>query len=458
MANRYLEGNFAPVHEEVTAVDLAVTGTVPAFLDGRYLRNGPNPPGDPGERHHWFLGHGMVHGVRLRAGRAEWYRNRWVARPGSEDKGPNTNVIGHAGQTLALVESGPTPYELTFDLDSVGRCDFGGTLSFGEGAESTQGYTAHPHRDPVSGELHAVSYNWVRGTTVDYTVIGTDMTVVKHVEVQTHGMPMIHDCAITENHLVIYDLPVSFDFGMVTTGHPRQNPNTPEWVIDRVARGEPVNDPTAPLPYSWDPDYPARLGLVPRAGDGSDVRWFEVDQCYVFHTLNAYETGTGEVVVEAVRHPRMFATDFTGPNEGDTSLVRFTLDLSSGKVREDRMDEHPQEFPRYDERRTGQRHRYGYTVGMVGPAFGDQIRKHDVSTGTVETRSLGGGREAAEFCFVPDPDSDVEDAGVLMGFVFDPPAGRSELRILDAGSLEDVASVVLPGRVPTGFHGNWVDV
>ena len=57
---------------------------------------------------------------------------------------------------------------------------------------------------------------------------------------------------------------------------------------------------------------------------------------------------------------------------------------------------------------------------------------------------------------MPAPGSAVEDDGVLMGYVFDPDAGRSELRILDAGSLEDVASVSLPGRVPTGFHGNWL--
>ena len=81
--NRFLQGPFAPVEEEITAFDLPVTGTLPAGLNGRYLRNGPNPLGldDPGYRFregHWFLGPGMVHGVRLRDGKAEWYRNRWV--------------------------------------------------------------------------------------------------------------------------------------------------------------------------------------------------------------------------------------------------------------------------------------------------------------------------------------------------------------------------------------------
>src|ERR1700759_5135722 len=142
--NRFLEGSFAPVKEEITATDLPVTGQVPAGLSGRYLRNGPNPLGLDDPNYHWFLGDGMVHGVRLRDGRAEWYRNRFVRsravsdalgeapRRGPSHAGvdlpPNTNVLSHAGRTLALIEAGPLPYELTDELDTVGPCDFGGTL------------------------------------------------------------------------------------------------------------------------------------------------------------------------------------------------------------------------------------------------------------------------------------------------------------------------------------------
>lgn len=66
----YLTGHLAPVADEIEGRDLPVTGVLPPELTGRYLRNGPNPlPGeDPG---HWFAGHGMLHGVRLRDGRAE---------------------------------------------------------------------------------------------------------------------------------------------------------------------------------------------------------------------------------------------------------------------------------------------------------------------------------------------------------------------------------------------------
>src|SRR4029450_4993828 len=126
-SNPYLEGNFGPVTEEVTAFDLRVTGAIPRELRGRLLRIGPNPIAPEPATYHWFTGDGMVHGLRLRDGRAERYRNRWVrsgevatalgepVRPGpvhaEMDFGANTNVIGHAGRTFAIVEAGGRPYE-----------------------------------------------------------------------------------------------------------------------------------------------------------------------------------------------------------------------------------------------------------------------------------------------------------------------------------------------------------
>jgi len=150
--NRFLQGPFAPVTKEITAFDLPVTGRVPAELNGRYLRNGPNPLGLDDPNYHWFLGAGMLHGVRLRDGKAEWYRNRWVrskavaATLGEEwpagpvhegmDFAANTHIIRHAGRILATVEAGPLPYELSDELETRGPCDFGGTLPGGFAAHT----------------------------------------------------------------------------------------------------------------------------------------------------------------------------------------------------------------------------------------------------------------------------------------------------------------------------------
>ncbi|WP_116205612.1 carotenoid oxygenase family protein [Amycolatopsis circi] len=433
MGNLFLEGNFAPVEREYTSTRLTVTGQLPDYLDGRYLRNGPNPTDPDPETHHWFIGRGMVHGVRLRDGRAEWYRSR---RVGTDESGANTNVIGHAGRTIALVEGGMPQWELSEELDTLGVCDFDGTLS---------GYTAHPKRDPRTGELHAVSYQFGLGNKVQYSVVGTDGRARRTVDVEVTGAPMMHDFSLTERYVVFYDLPVTFD--------PDQAPvpvDVPDPLTARTGRG------VSSLPYRWNPDYPARVGVMPREGDNSDVRWFDVGQCYVFHPLNAYDEDD-RIVLDVVRHPKMFDRALHGPAEGEPTLDRWTVDLTLGKVVEERIDEHGQEFPRVDERLVGLPHRYGYTTALddrsrsVGAVY-----KHDLRKGSADAHRFGPGREPGEFVFVPSSADAGEDEGVLMGYVYDAAEARSDLVLLDAGTLETVAAVHLPDRVPHGFHGNWV--
>ncbi|MQA61673.1 MAG: carotenoid oxygenase, partial [Actinophytocola sp.] len=307
MANRFLAGSFEPVAKEQTVTEPAVTGTIPEYLDGRYLRNGPNPIGeiDP-VAYNWFVGDGMVHGLRLSGGRAEWYRNRWVRnRPvtaalgepasdtsffGGLDLATNTNVFAQAGRTFAAAEGGAVPYELTDELDNVGPCDFDGTL---HGA-----YTGHPQRDPQTGELHAVSYFFGWGNRVQYTVIGTDARVRRTVDIEVGGSPMMHNFSLTEKYVVIYDLPVTFDPRVAAKAStPRYlrgaarlmlsatigRIRIPDPIVASVSRRATSN---GTFPYAWDAAYPARIGVLPRDGDAGDIRWFDIDPCYVFHPLN----------------------------------------------------------------------------------------------------------------------------------------------------------------------------
>ncbi|RJQ66924.1 carotenoid oxygenase [Pseudonocardiaceae bacterium YIM PH 21723] len=467
MDNAFLAGTLAPVAEERTLTDLRVAGTIPDWLDGRYLRNGPNPVSevDPAT-YHWFTGDGMVHGVRLRDGKAEWYRNRWVRSqhvsrtlgeeplPGVGRFGANTNVVQHNGRTLALVEGGAMNYELTDELETIGACDFG----FGPG------YTAHPHRDPVTGDLHAVSYAFSMGNSVQYSVVGADGLVKRVVDVKVTGSPMMHDFSLTENYVIFYDLPVTFD---VREAVPASAPAPMRWaarlVMSAVIGKVRIPDPIAAmagkagsnggLPYRWNPEYPARVGVMPREGEPT-VRWFDVEPCYVFHPANAYEQD-GEIVLELARFERMFADKQIHGPSGSPTLDRWTIDLAAGKVREQRLDDRPQEFPRIDERLTGRRHRYAYTMAaetVVAESRG--LIKHDLDKQDSVIRDFGDGQNG-EFVFVPRAADAGEDDGVLMGFVDYPADGRAELRILDAGTLEDIATVALPNRVPAGFHGNW---
>jgi carotenoid cleavage dioxygenase-like enzyme len=437
--NLYLADNFAPVPDERTDTTLRVTGTIPRELQGRLLRIGPNPtPGSAGDDYHWFTGAGMVHGVRLRDGRAEWYRRRYVRddrvcdafgwpkvpRPenGPNDGPVNTNVIAHAGRILAIVEGSSLPMELTHDLETVRRTDFDGTLG--------GPFTAHPKRDPATGELHAVVYSW-EWDTLRYLAVGTDGRVRRRVDVPVTGRPMVHDCAITATKVLLFDLPVHFDMEMAMGG--------------------------SSFPYRWHPEYGARVGILPRDGEPGDVRWVEVSTCYVFHPLNAWDLPDGRVVVDVVRHPSMFDNDKAGPNDGPPVLVRWTLDPVSGRATERPHDDRGIEFPRHDERRVGLPIRWGYAANFDhlqhGPAY-----QYDLETGAVAVHDYGKGRATLEPVFVPRTPDAAENDGYVLSYVYDANTNRSDVVILHAQDFagDPVATIHLPDRVPFGFHGNWV--
>ena len=432
----YLAGNYGPVADELTEFDLPVTGAIPPSLSGRYLRNGPNPAS--GTSSHWFFGDGMVHGVRLEGGRAAWYRNRWVRTTkltnGLESMDPeatfdptasaaNTHVLAHAGRIWAL-EEGHLPYELSPDLDTIGCDDFGGRL--------TTAFTAHPKLCPVTGELHFFGYG-VLPPYLTYHVLSAGGELVHSAPITVAKPTMMHDFMITREHAVFMDLPVVFD-------------------LAAYGRGEP--------PIGWDDTYGARIGILPRMGTDVDVRWFEIDPCYVFHPLNAYAEGS-KVICDVGRHATLWRESM---NDFEPSfLYRWTFDLDSGAVTETPLDDVSHAFPRVDDRVVGLRHRYGWAAAPRPDAVGrldapGVVVKYDLQTGGSVRYDLGPSAHPGEFVFVGETDAGGEDDGWAMGMVYDAATDSSDLVILDASdaSAEPVARVHLPRRVPYGFHGSWI--
>jgi carotenoid cleavage dioxygenase len=427
----HLRDNFAPVDREVTAVDLPVEGTIPRALRGLYLRNGPNPKKPS---NHWFAGDGMVHGVRIEDGRCAWYRNRWVrtrALEGASLVTPegtvdhtvgvaNTNVIGHASRIFALVESS-FPTELDRELTTRGVCDFGGRLR--------TSMTAHPKLCPRTGELHFFGYQFLP-PWLTYHRLDAAGRLVRSVEITVPGPTMIHDFALTETHVVFMDLPIVFS-------------------IERAMSGS--------FPYEWSDSYGARLGVMPRDGTNDDVRWLDVEPCYVFHPMNAHDTPEG-VTLDVVRYPELWRG---GPdNFTPARLHRWEIDLRAGRVREQPLDDRPIEFPRIDERRTAAPYRFGWAVTNEGDVSRNAtaIVKYDLLHGSSATHRFGDGRHPGEAVFVPNEGATAEDDGVLLCFVYDATRDGSDFVVLDARAPGDapLATVRLPQRVPFGFHGNWV--
>jgi carotenoid cleavage dioxygenase len=442
--SRYTQGNFAPVDAESTFTDLLVTGTIPPALAGRYVRTGPNPLTAPDGDYHLFMGTGMIHGVDLHGGRARWYRNRWVRTsevsahlgetPVPREEGGwyegngNTNVFHHAGRIWAVTE-GSLPFELTGELDTVAARNFGGPLP--------GGINAHPKFDPDTNEMHVLSYGF-DAPFLRYHVVDTAGRLVRTTDIDLPASVMVHDLGLTATRLVLFDLPVLFDLDMALAGRP--------------------------LPFRWAPENGARVGIMGRLGTGADTVWVDVEPCYVYHPLNAYDDGD-RVVIDVAVHHSAFADD-AGTPIGDPVMQRWTIDPGGRKVLTEVIDERGAEFPRADERLTGHRHRYGYTVALrpgdfaAGEALGANgggLRKHDLVAGTTTELDMGPGRVAGEAVFVPASPTAGEDEGWLIAYVHDAARGATDLVVIDAHDFgPPVASVHLPVRVPMGFHGNWV--
>jgi len=437
--NVYLGGVHTPMRQELTIENLPVTGAIPSNLAGRYLRMGPNPIAPKPAKYHWFSGDGMVHGLRIEHGRALWYRNRWIrskrvsaALGEPQVDGPrhkafdtvNTNVVSFAGKTLGLVEAGSTPVEIGATLETLRYTDFGGTLH--------GSFTAHPHVDPLTGEMHGICYDVSRRGTIRYVVVTPQGRLRREVEIPVRHGPMIHDCAFTQRFAIILDLPVTFSLWSGITGHT--------------------------FPYRWRPSHPARVGLLPREGNAEDVIWCPIDPCYVFHAINSYDAPDGRVILDVIVHDRMFATIKSGPDSRTCAFERWVIDPVTRKVEREVLDTTPQEFPRPDERRLGQPYRYAYTMAMSGPFLGSALFKHDLEARTRQRHDFGKDQLPCEFVFVPAHAQAAEDEGWLIGFVIDAVARATDLVILDARNFAGApaASIRIPHVVPPGFHGNWL--
>ncbi|MBW4559854.1 MAG: carotenoid oxygenase family protein [Mojavia pulchra JT2-VF2] len=450
--NPYLDGNFAPVREEITADTLQVIGQLPPELSGMFVRNGPNPQWPPIGKYHWFDGDGMLHGVQISNGKAS-YRNRYVQTAGwkiEHEAGKaiwsglleppqidnhhgtyknvaNTALTWHGGQLLALWEGGAPHAIQVPELKTTGEHTYNGKL--------VSAFTAHPKVDPVTGEMMFFGYSFTP-PYLQYSVVSATGELLRTVPIDLPIGVMMHDFAISENYTIFMDLPLTFRPG-------------------RMQKGEPL--------MMFERDRPSRFGIVPRYGDNSNIRWFESPACYVFHTLNAYEEGD-EVVLVACRmnSTNVLVTEHTEiDSQGDIPyLHQWRFNLKTGSVREEKLDDVAAEFPRVNENFLGRQTRYGYAGKMANsivPLF-EGVIKYDLSSGQSQTHEFGRGRYGGEAVFAPRPDATAEDEGWLITFVYDEGSATSELIVVNAQDVtgEPVARVLIPQRVPYGFHGAWV--
>ncbi|NNE72601.1 MAG: carotenoid oxygenase family protein [Acidimicrobiales bacterium] len=457
-----LRGNMFPVSHEIGPVECEVIGELPAALRGSFVRNGPNQMFEPIGAHHIFDGDGMLHGVELAAGKAT-YRNRWIHSRGLDaeialgravypglselmnfpdealvgDAGPiknraNTHIIRHAGKMLALWEQG-LPTEVTADLETVGEWDFAGRL---QGA-----MTAHPKLDPRTGEMFFFSYN-LFPPFLTYYVVDAGGALVHRVDLDLPAPIMMHDFVITEDHAVFMDSPVTFN-------------------MEGVATGESM--------VKWAPENGTRLGVIPRLGTAEDIRWFEVEPSHIQHFWNAWVEGN-RIELSGCRFPEV-DFGFKPPNADDDGGIetigappaRYWIDLDAGTAGWEPIDRDTiGEMCRVNDDRTGVRTDCLYMSaftreGAIGGDF-DSIVKYDTAKDTRSSWYAGDTGHVGENVFAPDPDGSAEDDGWIINSMHDDAdGGQSSIVVLDARDIEagPVAQVLIPQRMPFGFHANW---
>ena len=454
----YQEKEHARVEAELDVDGLKVIGgEIPRELVGSFVRNSPNPQFWPPGRYHWFDGDGMVHGIWFENGRAR-YRNRWIRTSGwnteheagralwtgiMEPVHPvggvplkdtaNTSLVVHRGKLLSLWWLSGTPYELsTKDLSTIGPENFSGKL--------TGGFAAHPKVDPRTGEMIFFDYSIMRAPFLRYGVVSADGELVRYVPIEIPVPHIQHDCAITERYTVLLDLPLGWDPARLKEGKRK---------------------------IGFDRERTSRFGIVPRLGHAADVRWFEHDACYVYHTINAYEEGD-EVVLVACRVADPIPKDQERGGvvarldfiELVPHLYRWRFNLKTGAVHGEPLDDVATEFPRVNDAHQGKRVRYSYnpTLAPRSELMFDGLVKYDLLRGTSSRHRYAAGWYGSEVCFAPRPNAVDEDDGWLVGYLSNAAEDRSEAIVFDAKDVErgPICRIAMPQRIPIGFHACWV--
>ena len=232
----------------------------------------------------------------------------------------------------------------------------------------------------MTGENHAICYEATAPGQIRHVVINQEGKVIREQAIAVKHGPMIHDCAITSRYVLILDLPVTFSMRALLAGHT--------------------------FPYKWNVQHEARIGLLPRNGSQKDIIWCSVEPGYVFHVANAYDTADGGVELDVCAFGTMFAASMEGPTDRSRGFEKWSIDPVARRVTVSSVDPTPQEFPRIDERRVGQAHRFVYTMALPTEAteqfVGEtKLFKHDLVSGARTVHEFGAGLHPGEFVFVP---------------------------------------------------------
>ncbi|MQL92041.1 hypothetical protein Taro_024662 [Colocasia esculenta] len=382
-----LAGNFAPVHELPPTPCPVVKGSIPHCLrGGAYVRNGPNPQHAPRGPHHLFDGDGMLHSLMLSAdgGRSpavmcsRFVRTQryTVEREAGGPVFPNFFTFrglagaGRAALALARVLMGqlhpgkgisPGNVSLAFfhrrlfafgepdlpyaihlsthdgDVSTVGRANFGSRFF--------EGMTAHPKKDPDTGEVFAFRYRPIP-PFLTYFRFDKDGTKQPDVPIfSVRKFSLFHDFAITKRFAIFPDLPIVVDYpGMVLGG-------------GSLFRADAVKMP--------------RIGVISRgATSGAEMKWFDVPGFSPIHILNSWEEegegSDGHAIVLVAPNMINVPQLLEGMEHGHNCVEMLRIDLKNNMVTRTPLSVKSLDMGVINAAYVGKKNRYAY-LAMAGP-------------------------------------------------------------------------------------------
>ncbi|PSQ44006.1 beta-carotene 15,15'-monooxygenase [Halobacteriales archaeon SW_7_68_16] len=459
---------FETLRDEVIDADLPVTGSMPDWLAGTYLRSGPGEF-EVGGRSlcHWFDALAMVRRFEIDGtDDTVTYANRFVHsedhRYARREGGVRVSFPGTPADRPPLVRLYHALTGVLPDNPAIGVARIGGRLAAVTETDvatvidpaplATRGRlpkTRGMASDATLGHLH---YDHERGTAVNLGVgygrqprlqlfERPDNRLIPQVvaDLTFDSLPYVHSFAITEQYAVIPEIPYGLDARTLLVGS---------------LRGRTFLDAFEAR------DRPARFHVVDRHS-GERVARVRADPLFVYHHANAYEDGDAIVVdliaydgMEAITGLTMDRLRSPEPDLPAGDLVRYRLPLSGGHAERRVLLSGPVEFPAIHYRRyNGREHRYVYLAEIEHGSLPTRLAKHDVDRDATTRWEPDGDCRVGEPTFVPAPDPDAEDDGVVLTVVLDADAGRSVLYCLDASDCSELARAPLPHALPYGFHG-----
>ncbi len=459
LANRgtNLEGVWSPSHIE---------GHIPFNLNGTLFRNGPGSKRVADRSlQHFFDGDAYVSAFQFSQGNLSiksqfvntterqqeqssgkmLYHDFGTAAPQWPPSGfknpPNINVISFDGVLLALSEASH-PTALDFEsLRTKSSFDFGGSLP------GNLGFTAHPKVDPVTKDLFA--FGITRAIFPELKIYRVNNANKKNTEIHSFGLGgffPIHDCMITENHIIFVVSPIQVNMLKAAT----------------------LMYPVADI-LEYDSSKPLRVLVFSKFSNEPPIILESQPSAIVFHHINAYED-SGKIVFDTILAEDASAYDIFKawsqeemPKAPKTWITRFEISLSERKITSRKLisDGRGIEFPCIDGRKIGQKLKYFYALESApdtsDPLSFTALSCWEASEPKVAERAHAeAGQSFGEAVYVPHPQNSTEEEGWILHLGYDSKRDDSFLDIRRAVSLEIEARIWLGRLLPLGFHGLFV--